>query len=106
MPTAVHFVSIPDIDTYKMKFTGDFFLGLNWHDYRIQYLDLNQDHIINPVSWEDKKALWIPRVMFENALDNFVTENEEKSSAYIERGKTYNQSDYTEAQEGIPGGPE
>ena len=37
----------------------------NWVDRRLQYKDLQENHI-NFVSEEDKKTIWYPYLVFEN----------------------------------------
>lgn len=64
----VTILDIPYINTYEMKLAISFILCLRWQDFRLEYLNLNENHALNSLSKEDQDKLWKPNIVITNML--------------------------------------
>ena len=55
-------------------------LSLTWTDYRLEYLNLHENNIIDSTT---KQKIWIPRLPFSNSNDNRYTDDDEKTTISI-----------------------
>ena len=55
-------------------------LSLTWTDYRLEYLNLHENNIIDSTT---KQKIWIPRLLFSNSNDNRYTDDDEKTTISI-----------------------
>ena len=76
-PTVVYMnisiLALPSIEVMNLKFTVDFYLNLRWNDFRINFLDLNTNTILNSLSLKDLDSIWVPKLGFTNALGPYQT---------------------------------
>lgn len=69
---SAYVVSIINVDTMDLKFTLDFTITTEWYDDRLQFRDLNENHVLNSVAKEDIKEMWTPLIVFSNAMGNIL----------------------------------
>ncbi len=96
--------ALPSIDTVNLKFTVDFFLQLEWYDSRLSFRNLNEEPQLNRLSSFDLNNIWVPELLFMNALGSLQTKVDDKAAAYISRNmrENYTTESYEENIEGIP----
>lgn len=76
----VSVLAFPNIDSFHLKFTADFFLNLRWHDNRIAFRDLNKASLLNSLGAEDMMKVWTPHLVFFNALGPYTTVVDSKTN--------------------------
>ena len=80
----VDLLTILKVSEVESLFSCQLRLFLTWKDQRLEYNNLKMESNQNALSSEEKDAIWIPRVIFENTeLRNGII-NDEKSSITIE----------------------
>lgn len=60
--------SITRIDTVEAAFTAHFRVVLMWQDTRLAFHDLNDDLFSNTLSISELTSVWLPTIIFANAL--------------------------------------
>jgi hypothetical protein len=96
----VSILAFPEIDTFNLRFTVDFFLNMRWNDLRIDFRDLNEISSLNTLNDNDQKSIWVPKLGFVNALGPFQTEVDELSSGELIRESGQLPEDYSTSIEG------
>lgn len=92
---------LPSIDTFNQRFTADFTLGLEWVDPRITFMNINDQDYWNTLSQKSKEGIWMPKIMFQNALGDFSTTHDDLAGSVmvLKRGNGTVSPD-TQAHEG------
>ena len=81
---SVDLLTILKVSEVESLFSCQLRLFLTWMDQRLQFNNLKMESNQNSLSLEEKDALWIPRVIFENTeLRNGII-NDDKSSVTID----------------------
>ena len=65
--------SIPDVDTYQLKFTANLDILFQWTDYRLKFNNLKEDNKTNALSMNEMLAIWTPQIHFQNSLSSLHT---------------------------------
>ena len=97
----VSIFALPRIDTFRMKYTVDFFLSLRWRDNRLKFRDLNNRTATNSLSGADLKAIWSPSISFLYSLGPYQTKVDEMVTAHLVRESDPLDEDFSTATEGI-----
>lgn len=99
----VSILDIPYIDTYEMKFTVSFILRLRWQDFRLVFLNLNENHDLNLIRKEDKDALWTPEIRVMNLLgQSDIVFDDRTMSKLIRLSLPYNETKDHAAEGKLP----
>ena len=80
---SANILAFPSIDTIGLKFTADFFLNLRWYDPRLHWKNLQDEYTVNALDDANKFSVWTPRLSFENALGNIITELDKSTLLFI-----------------------
>ena len=95
----VTILKFPAIKTEELQFTVDFDLHLKWKDFRLEFYDLNECHILNILSTSHKDFIWTPKLSFSNGLGSVGTEVDEQASILILKESSALPEDLTMATE-------
>ena len=82
---------INNIDEVEMKYTVAFLFEARWFDSRLTWLDLNNNSYLNRPSFNQKRQLWIPKIVFSNSVGRRQIVMDGKAKILIEM---MNNSDY------------
>ena len=76
---------VQDIQEVAQYLKLKFKLSIQWKDARVSFYNIKSDETMNSLSWEEKNALWTPRIVFWNTEKQLKSINDENTSESIKR---------------------
>ena len=76
---------VQDIQEVAQYLKLKFKLSIQWKDARVSFYNIKPDETMNSLSLEEKKALWIPTIVFFNTEKQLKSVNDENTSGSIKR---------------------
>ena len=88
-----------EVSTEHLRFAANFLLTLRWRDNQICYENLNKVANLNKIERIDRDRMWIPNVVFRNAITPSSTTLNEDTQILLNREHEPRQESYRRSVE-------
>ena len=88
-----------EVSTEHLRIGANFLLTLRWRDDRIGFVNLNNVTNLNKIEQVDRDGMWIPNVVFRNAITPSSTTLNEDTKTMINREHEPRQGSYRRSVE-------
>ena len=86
-------ISILEIDEIGQKFKNQFNLYITWFDFRLKLYNMKMNLNMNTLTSQEKKSIWVPKLVFINTEKKENTQNDNKAFAVARRDNAFEFSD-------------
>ena len=99
MNISINIETLENIEELKRSFSAKFNLVAEWFDGRLTWNDLNDDDFLNIPDEDMIDNLWVPKIIFENTENKFISPLDEKAIILVKKQGNYTLASVHEMEE-------